>query len=118
MTGRSFDDGMAQVTAAVHHACGEAAFDWAEHVLGEAVRIVPIDTAALQNSGTTAVDWDEATGYVGFGTGPAAGYAVRQHEVRMNHAPGRTDHYLSIPVHRSEAAAEEILARRLRIEFQ
>lgn len=91
--------------------------DWAEHVLGEAVAIVPIDTAALQNSGTTAVDPDTMTAYVGFGTGPAAAYAVRQHEVPMNHAPGRTDHYLSKPVHASEQIAEQIIARRIRQAF-
>jgi hypothetical protein len=91
--------------------------DWAEYVLSEAVAIVPIDTAALQNSGTTAVDADTMTAYVGFGTGPAAAYAVRQHEVPMNHAPGRTDHYLSKPVQASEAVAEQIIARRIRQAF-
>lgn len=92
--------------------------DWAEYVLGEAVAIVPIDTAALQNSGRTAVDPETMTAYVGFGAGSAAAYAVRQHEVPMNHAQGRTDHYLSKPVQASEAAAEQIIARQIRQAFQ
>lgn len=98
----------------VRAAAALAVGDWAEYVLGEAVQQVPIEEATLQNSGTTAVDPDTLTGYVGFGRGAAAPYAIRQHEVPMRHDPGRKDHYLSDPVAASQAVALTILARRLR----
>lgn len=81
---------------------------WAEYVLEQSSRQVPIEEGTLQNSGTTAVD--DLTGYVGYGTGAAAAYAVIQHEKPMRHDPGRKDHYLSDPAAQSTDVAAEIVA--------
>lgn len=110
-------DPIPQVLSAIEQAAILGVHDWAEYVLGEAVRQVPIEESTLQNSGTTAVDPDTRTAYVGFGRGAAAAYAVRQHEVPMRHDPGRKDHYLSDPVAQSEQVAGEIVARRIRQVF-
>jgi hypothetical protein len=91
--------------------------DWAEHVLDESSRIVPIEEGTLLRSGTTALDPATNTAYVGYGTGGAAAYAVRQHEVPMKHDAGRTDHYLSTPVAQSEQVALELVARQVRTVF-
>lgn len=108
------DAGIARATASIRAAALAGLSDWAEYVLGEAVQQVPIEEGTLQNSGTTAVDEDTGTAYVGFGRGAAAPYAVIQHEVPMRHDPGRKDHYLSDPAAQSAEVAGEIVARRIR----
>ena len=69
----------------------------AEDILGEAVKLVPIEEGTLQDSGTTKVDG--LTAGIGFGLGAAAPYAVPQHEeMGYSHDAGRTPHYLSKPM--------------------
>lgn len=87
---------------------------WAEYVLEQSSRQVPIEEGTLQNSGTTAVDEGSMTAAVGYGRGGAAAYAVIQHEKPMRHDPGRKDHYLSDPAAQSASRAAEIVAGGIR----
>ncbi len=88
--------------------------DWAEYVLEQSSRQVPIEESTLQNSGTTQVDAGSKTAAVGYGRGAAAAYAVIQHEKPMRHDPGRKDHYLSDPAQASQGVALELVARRVK----
>lgn len=88
--------------------------DWAEYVLEQSSRIVPIEEGTLQNSGTTVVDAGSMTAAVGYGRGGAAAYAVIQHEKPMRHDAGRSDHYLSDPAEQSVGVAGQILAGPIR----
>lgn len=105
---------LAAIGARVTTAAVEGLGDWAEFVLSQSTRQVPLEEAVLQNSGTTAVDAGAKLAAVGYGRGAAAPYAVIQHEKPMNHDPGRKDHYLSDPVNESADRAPEFVARRIR----
>lgn len=69
----------------------------AELILAEATKIVPIEEGMLQNSGRAVHNGLEAA--VGFGSGPSAAYAVRQHEdLSLRHDSGRQAKYLEQPL--------------------
>ena len=89
--------------------------EWGEHVLEESQRIVPIEEGSLQNSGTVAQSADGMTAGVGYGSGPAAPYAVKQHEdLSLRHDPGRTAKYLELPLQASKATGMKIVADAIR----
>lgn len=85
--------------------------DWGEHVLDEAVRIVPIEEGTLQNSGTVAQSADGKTVGVGFGSGAAAPYAAAQHEhLEYHHDDGRQAKFLERPLQASGPAGMRIVS--------
>lgn len=102
------------MSARVHKAAPAGLLDWAEHVLEQSSRVVPLEESTLQNSGTTAVDVGALVAAVGYGRGAAAAYAVKQHEKPMKHDPGRKDHYLSDTVAQTAGQAEKIVAGPIR----
>jgi hypothetical protein len=114
----AFAGRLAIIAAQTREAALEGLGDWAEYVLEQSSRIVPIEEGTLQNSGTTAVDAGTMTAAVGYGRGAAAAYAVIQHEKPMNHDAGRSDHYLSDPAAQSAAVAERLLAGPIRSTLQ
>ena len=83
----------AQIAAAAERAALLAA----EHVLGEAVAVVPIEEGTLGRSGkaTAETQADAAVGAVSFATP----YAVKQHEdLSLRHDQGREAKYLERPL--------------------
>lgn len=99
-----------RLTGAVRAAAVQGLQDWGDYIIEQSSREVPIEEGTLLRSGTAEVDADTLTAYVGYGRGASAPYARYQHEVPMNHDPGRKDHYLSDPVARSQQVAARILA--------
>ncbi|MYW48883.1 hypothetical protein [Streptomyces sp. SID161] len=83
----------------------------AEHVLGQADQVVPLDEAALQRSGTASIDPPSLTAMVSYDTP----YAVRQHEeLDYRHAPGRTAKYLETPLNSSRQEVAALIAAQIR----
>ncbi|MEV0438946.1 hypothetical protein AB0I84_09520 [Streptomyces spectabilis] len=83
----------------------------AEHVLAEARKLVPLDEATLERSGTASVDEAELSAAVAFDTP----YAIRQHEeLTYQHAPGRSAKYLEKPMADEAATVEAIIAAQVR----
>ena len=87
--------------------CVEGLTDAAEHLLGEAVAIVPLDEGPLMHSGVADVDESELRAAVSFDTP----YAVRQHEeMDYRHAPGRQAKYLEQPFNTEREVLLELMA--------
>lgn len=83
----------------------------AEHLLGEAVAVVPLLEGTLARSGKATVDEDTLTAAVSFNTV----YAVAQHEeLEYRHAPGRQAKYLEEPTIREAGTIKAILAQQIR----
>lgn len=83
----------------------------AEFVLGESTAVVPLDEAALQNSGTASVDEASLTAMVSYDTP----YAVIQHErLDFRHAPGRQAKYLEQPLNACRGPVAQIIAAQIR----
>ena len=83
---------------------GGALFRESERIMAEikTVPFVPVDTGVLRNSGFVSppeIDARGATVIMGFG-GPAASYALVQHERLDYHHPVGQAKYLSEPVNR------------------
>lgn len=86
----------------------------AEHVLGESRRLVPIEEATLERSGTVTTDPDNLQAAISYDTP----YAVRQHEdMTAQHDPGREAKYLETPLNTERDTVQEIIARTIRGEF-
>jgi hypothetical protein len=82
-----------------------------EHLLGEAVAIVPLEEATLQRSGVASVDRSSLTGAVSFDTP----YAVRQHEdLTFRHDPGRQAKYLEQPAIQERDTMLALMAASMR----
>lgn len=83
----------------------------ADFVLGEAVKIVPLDEGTLQDSGKATVDEATQTAIVSFDTP----YAVVQHEdLTLHHANGRQAKYLETPWRENDAKIQEIIGMHIR----
>lgn len=83
----------------------------ADHVLGEANAVVPLDEGPLQHSGTASVDESTLTAAVSYDTP----YAVRQHEeLDYRHAPGRQAKYLEQPLNANRGPVQRIIAAQIR----
>ena len=66
----------------------------AEHLLGESLKVIPIEEATLANSGKVSTEGDDRAA-VSFNTP----YAVVQHEdLTFQHDPGRHAKYLETPM--------------------
>lgn len=83
----------------------------AEHLLAEAVAIVPIEEATLQDSGTTTVDAAKMKSAVAFDTK----YAVVQHEdPDLEHDEGRQHNYLGQPMVSEAPVLTAIIAKSVK----
>lgn len=88
----------------VSQASEEAVLLGAEHILGEARQIAPIEEGTLVRSGATAAEGKTAVVY--FDTP----YAVRQHEdMSLRHDAGRQAKYLEDPVNSERATVMKIM---------
>jgi hypothetical protein len=82
-----------------------------ELLLGEAVKIVPLDEATLQDSGKAAVDEEKLEGKVTFDTP----YAVIQHEdLTLHHPNGRKAKYLETPWRENAEKFAELIAFQIK----
>lgn len=74
----------------VHNRAAAALYEVANEVMAESKRLVPVDTGALKGSGYVSeprVELGKVEVEIGYG-GPAAAYAVRQHEDLSYAHPG------------------------------
>lgn len=82
-----------------------------DDVLAEADALVPIEEGTLSRSGVVRVDEGDLSVSIGYGSGPAAPYAVVQHEdLSLRHDDGRSGKYLERPL----MAARQGMTERLR----
>lgn len=80
-------------------------------LLGEAVKIVPLDEGTLQHSGKATVNEVDLEGIVSFDTP----YAVRQHEdLTLHHANGRQAKYLETPWRDNAPRFAQIIAEQIK----
>lgn len=83
----------------------------AEHLLQVSQNLVPIETAVLQDSGTTSVDAAKMKSAVAFDTP----YAVIQHEdPDFEHDEGRQANYLGQPMATEAPVIRAILAKAVK----
>ncbi|WP_406334357.1 minor capsid protein [Streptomyces zaomyceticus] len=83
----------------------------AEHLLAESRKVVPIEEATLERSGTATVDEASLTAAVSYDTP----YAVRQHEdMDLRHDEGRTAKYVERPLVEQAGVINEIIAAQVR----
>lgn len=85
----------------------------AEHGLGEANKKVPIEEGTLERSGAVSVDEEKLVAAVSYDTP----YAVKQHEVPMNHGDGRTHKWLENAMNAEKDTMLEIIAKSIRKEI-
>ena len=130
----------AEVQAHERAGAARGLYLWAEHVLEEATRIVPLEEGTLMRSGVASVSFGNAKviveggegseGHVvreGMTVGTERGnshfaavsydtpYAVRQHEeMDYAHQRGRRAKYLEDPLNASGEAGKLIIAREIR----
>jgi hypothetical protein len=101
----------AAVVGAARPAAARGLLLGAEHVLGEADRLVPLDEATLARSGTASVDAGTLTAAVSYDTP----YAVPQHEdMTYQHLPGRQAKYLEQPAEAEANTALDLVAAEIR----
>lgn len=100
----------AAVAATTHAAAARGLRVAGEYVLTESRDVVPIDEGPLIRSGAVDVDPVALVAGISYDTP----YAVRQHEVPMRHAPGRTHKYLEGPLNASRAIVLELIAASVR----
>ncbi len=100
-----------KATAAVRAAAVRGLRMSAEFLLGEAVKLVPLDEGTLQHSGRATVDAEAMEGIVSFDTP----YAVIQHEDEtLFHANGRQAKYLEEPWMYNGLKFMDIIAEQIR----
>lgn len=86
----------------------------AEHVLGEARKLVPIEEGTLERSGAASVDEKNLRAAVSFDTP----YAVRQHEdMTLHHDNGRSAKYLERAFNAEKNAVKQIIADAIKGEL-
>jgi hypothetical protein len=86
----------------------------AEHVLEQAIRVVPIEEHTLEGSGIPSIDEGQLRAAVSFDTP----YAVRQHEeMDYRHDPGRTAKYLETPLHRERSVVLKLIREAIKKEL-
>lgn len=84
---------------------------WAEHVLEEATRLVPLQEGTLQDSGVASVDDSKLRAAVSYDTPP---YDVVQHEeMGYQHTRGQAK-YLEMPLNASKDVGMKLVAREIK----
>ncbi|MEC3977903.1 minor capsid protein [Amycolatopsis sp. H20-H5] len=102
---------LAKITGATRSATVRGLVLAAEHVLGEARKIVPHEEGTLERSGTASLDEAALAAAISFDTP----YAVRQHEdMSLKHDDGRTAKYLEGPLTAEAATVRELIAAEIR----
>ncbi len=82
-----------------------------EHLLAEAMTLVPNEEGTLSRSGRATVDDAALRGAVSFDTI----YSVRQHEeLSWRHSDGRSAKYLEIPLTREAGTVSDLIAAEIR----
>lgn len=84
-----------------------------EHILGESNNQIPNEEGTLERSGSTSVDKPKLKAAVSYDTP----YAVKQHEVPMNHDSGRTHKYLENAFNSEAETAAKIIAKEIAKEL-
>jgi hypothetical protein len=98
----------------VRDAANRGAAIAAEHVLGEAIKTIPIEEGTLKRSGFTATDPKNLRAAVSFDTP----YAVRVHEdMTARHDEGRTAKFLENALNSETEAVKKIIAMTIRGEL-
>ena len=101
----------AKASAAEKRGAARGLYLWAEHVLEEAVRVVPLQEGTLMRSGVASSDPGALRAAVSFDTI----YAVYQHEgLDFNHPRGRQAKYLESPLNASKAKGQALVAREIK----
>ena len=85
----------------------------AEHGLGEANKKVPLEEGTLERSGAVSVDEENLVAAISYDTP----YAVKQHEVPMNHNDGRTHKWLENAMNAEKDTMLEIIAKEIKKEL-
>ena len=99
------------VSDAVREAAARGLLVGAEHILGEARKVVPIAEGTLERSGAASVDEQQLVAAVSFDTP----YAVRVHEdMNARHSPGRTAKYLERPTTEQADTFRALVAAQVR----
>jgi len=102
-----------RIAAEAHQKAAAAIYEVGNEVMGQSKRLVPVDTGALKGSGYVdqpRVELGRVSVEIGYG-GPAAQYAVRQHEdLSLNHPQGGQAKFLEQPLSALDLA-REIAAR-------
>lgn len=100
-----------RVKLAVHGATAQGLDLAAEHLLGAAKRLVPIEEGTLERSGVASSDHAKLRAAVSFNTP----YAVYQHErLDLRHNNGRTAKYLERPMTTEAVTLRRLIAARIR----
>ena len=104
----------AEVKAKERAAAAHGLYLWAEEVLTQATKVVPLAPSGgtLQRSGKA---FPPGPGELKAAVSYDTPYAVRQHEeLDYHHAPGRTAKYLETPLNASKELGRVIVAREIK----
>jgi hypothetical protein len=102
------------IAPTLHKAAARGVAIAGEHVLGEAMKLVPIEEHILEESGTVTTDPANLKAAVVFDTP----YAVYQHETfGLKHDEGRSAKYLETPMNAETEAVRKIIAMTIRGEL-
>lgn len=86
-----------------------------QHLLKVSRDQVPLEEGSLERSGRADVDAASGRGYVSYGTGVAAAYAVIQHErLDFRHDSGRNAKYLENAMNSEQQTLAGLIAGALR----
>ena len=100
-----------QVKAKTRRGAARGLYLWAEHVLEEATRIVPLQEGTLERSGVASVDDSALRAAVSYDTP----YACRQHEdLTLQHPRGRQAKYLETPLNASKDKGMKLVQREIK----
>ena len=99
----------------VRRATVKALRDTAEDLLTEANKTVPLRDGDLMRSGLADVDEQALEASVSYGHGPAAPYAVVQHErTDFRHSEGRRAKWLELALDENRARYQRYIADQIR----
>lgn len=108
-----WDGGKVQEMA--RRATAKALRDTAEDLLTEANKTVPLRDGDLMRSGLADVDERALEASVSYGHGPAAPYAVVQHErTDFRHSEGRRAKWLELALDENRARYQRYIAEQIR----
>lgn len=113
--------GLRTEPARVNTAMAGALYKEANKIMTRSKELVPVDTGALKNSGYVElpkVEGNTVTVEMGYG-GPAAPYALRQHEdLALNHPNGGQALYLAQPFNEAKSGMAGRIAAEVRKRTQ
>jgi len=104
-----------RVQEKVRRTMTKALRDTAEDLLTEANKTVPLRDGDLMRSGLADVDEKALEASVSYGHGPAAPYAVVQHErTDFRHSEGRRAKWLELALDENRARYQNYIAEQIR----